>query len=426
MDLQNTTHKTRLYEKCLEVLSQEERKNLYPNFQNQASLAPFLDWYKINDTWYSKSTANSKSVNFLFPLEDYQYILSKTQRNSGSSRKKEYNKILQTKQKLSLFYGYLSTKKIKNLIKEAQKFPGYFSKNFFSLIEQRIDVVLYRSGLVPSILAARQLCLHEKVLLNSQYCVSSSTLLKPGDIISIPSLAFDLQSEDNNRIASLKNKGVITSPITQKKKKSLLRCNHYLQNLDLYLEDIQEKKKNLSFTFSDSIYFLLQALKRRYSRQKRYLSLSPSLQLEHKKETISFFTEFQLKFKDKAPTLFQKSEKDQNQDFQSILESNSIYLFISQFINLSPIFKKQLQYYLKKKEIELNLFSLSGQNQKQNYKSNTGFKGFKYQTVKKREYKPLHIEVSKSIGTFIYLYSPQRIKLPFTIDMDTIKKLTRI
>ncbi|MBJ6361731.1 hypothetical protein JFN88_10560, partial [Paenibacillus sp. MAHUQ-46] len=38
----------------------------------------------------------------------------------------------------------------------------------------------------------------------------------------------------------------------------------------------------------------------------------------------------------------------------------------------------------------------------------------------------LNLEIAKSINAFIYLYSPQRIQLPFLLNIDTLKKVNNI
>lgn len=397
MNIVHSTHKALLYEKCFQLLKKSE--NIEMNAEQLQSLSRKYP-QKIQNKWdYSQagdvSSGSKTSINFLFSLEEFQYELSKNR--SSFSRVKEYKKILTTKQKLSLFYGYISTKKLKNFIKEAGKFPGYFSKNFFSLLEQRVDVVLYRSGLVNSILTARQLCLHEKVLLNSQFCISPSTRLKPGDVLSIPSLA----GKNTTSIDNFDQKHFLLGRYKKRQLRSFSRCNAYLNSFSLPLQ-------NSNISISYLIQFLLQALKTRTFRRNEILLKSIVSSDIHsvsyplfQRETTYPFSQKELKRGSKTD-ISDINDQINDENLRSLLKSNILFALIIKLCSVSPLRKKQLQYYLKKKE--RNLLG----------------------RIEKRIYKPVHLEVSTSTSTIIYLYSPQRIELPFTIDIDTLKKLTRI
>jgi len=98
---------------------------------------------------------------------------------------------IKERKKLSFFYGNLTKKQLSNLFKSVTKAKGYFSKNVFSLLESRLDIVLYRSGLVKTINEARQLIKHEKIQVNEKSVFSPSRLIHPGDVISINKLNND-------------------------------------------------------------------------------------------------------------------------------------------------------------------------------------------------------------------------------------------
>lgn len=145
-----------------------------------------------------------KNIRLLYSIQDFlsmntqmkrHLILSRasTSRKEGNlantveRKSKVFAEILICLRKLKAFYGYIPLKQLNKIFVNAKKAPGYFSKNFFSLIERRLDVVLYRSGYAKNIIAARQACLHSKVLINSKVCNIPSTQLNPGDIISFSS-----------------------------------------------------------------------------------------------------------------------------------------------------------------------------------------------------------------------------------------------
>lgn len=72
---------------------------------------------------------------------------------------------------------------------------------FCSILERRLDVLLFRLGFVPTIFAAKQLIAHKKVKVNNYANSSFSRLLKKGDIISFdPSIYSDIQTVLINRL----------------------------------------------------------------------------------------------------------------------------------------------------------------------------------------------------------------------------------
>jgi len=99
---------------------------------------------------------------------------------------------LYLKQKISLFYGGLSQKYLKIILKKNTR--KKFSKNnkilllnllFINLIELRLDTVLYRTGFSSSFRKARQSINHGYILVNKIVVKNSSYILKKGDNITV-------------------------------------------------------------------------------------------------------------------------------------------------------------------------------------------------------------------------------------------------
>lgn len=120
-------------------------------------------------------------INILFSIDEFlfEFAKKKPQRRKSS----EFIQQLKERKKLSLFYGTISKKQLEKLINQAKIYQGYFNKNFFSLIERRLDIVLYRSGLVKNIVTAKHLISHKKILVNNQIINRASYIVNPGDII---------------------------------------------------------------------------------------------------------------------------------------------------------------------------------------------------------------------------------------------------
>jgi small subunit ribosomal protein S4 len=108
----------------------------------------------------------------------------------GGTPKKltQYAIRLEEKQKLRFNYG-LSEKKLVNYIKQAKKIKGASGTVLLQLLEMRLDNLVFRLGMAPTIAAARQLVGHKHILVNNS-CVSiASYQCQPGDIISVKDAA---------------------------------------------------------------------------------------------------------------------------------------------------------------------------------------------------------------------------------------------
>jgi small subunit ribosomal protein S4 len=104
----------------------------------------------------------------------------------GATQKKltQYAIRLEEKQKLRFNYG-LSEKQLMNYIKQAKKIKGATGSILLQLLEMRLDNVIFRLGMAPTIASARQLVGHKHITINNK-CVSiPSYQCQPGDTISV-------------------------------------------------------------------------------------------------------------------------------------------------------------------------------------------------------------------------------------------------
>ncbi|MGL5692485.1 MAG: 30S ribosomal protein S4 [Peptostreptococcaceae bacterium] len=104
----------------------------------------------------------------------------------GQGRKKvsNYGLQLREKQKVKRIYGVLETQ-FRNLYERADKMPGITGENLLSLLERRLDNVVYRMGLASSRKEARQLVNHGHFMLNGNKVDISSITVKTGDVITV-------------------------------------------------------------------------------------------------------------------------------------------------------------------------------------------------------------------------------------------------
>ncbi len=121
------------------------------------------------------------------------------QHGLAKKRKKtsEYGIQLKEKQKVKYTYGLLE-KQFRNLYDKASRMKGRKGENLILLLESRIDNLVFRMGIAPSRAAARQLVIHRHIVLNSEMCSIPSTIVKPGDIVSVRERSKSLEVIQNN------------------------------------------------------------------------------------------------------------------------------------------------------------------------------------------------------------------------------------
>ena len=106
------------------------------------------------------------------------------QHGATSKKLTQYAIRLEEKQKVRFNYG-ISEKKLMNYIKQAKRIKGATGTILLQLLEMRLDNLIFRLGLAPTIAAARQLVSHKHIMVN-QSCVSiPSYQCQPGDLLSV-------------------------------------------------------------------------------------------------------------------------------------------------------------------------------------------------------------------------------------------------
>lgn len=95
-----------------------------------------------------------------------------------------YNTQLREKQKVRRIYGLLE-KQFARLMQEADRKEGLSGENLLSLLERRLDNVIYRAGFAHSRRAARQLATHGHFLLNGRRVDIPSIRVNVGDKLEV-------------------------------------------------------------------------------------------------------------------------------------------------------------------------------------------------------------------------------------------------
>lgn len=114
----------------------------------------------------------------------------------GNSKRRvtftEYGAQLREKQKIKRIYGLLENQ-MRSYYEEAERMRGVTGENMLSLIERRLDNVVYRMGIAGSRKQARQLVNHGLITVNGKRVDIASFIVKVGDEISIKESKLEKQ-----------------------------------------------------------------------------------------------------------------------------------------------------------------------------------------------------------------------------------------
>jgi small subunit ribosomal protein S4 len=105
----------------------------------------------------------------------------------GAKRKKksDYGVLLDEQQKLKAVYGMMSRKQLLRAYKAALKQHGNTDHNLLSILESRLDNIVYKLRFAPTIFAAQQLISHGHVRVNGKKVDIKSFKVMPGMAISL-------------------------------------------------------------------------------------------------------------------------------------------------------------------------------------------------------------------------------------------------
>jgi len=99
---------------------------------------------------------------------------------------------LRAKQKLKGYYGDVTEKQFKRTYQEASSMKGDTGQNLIGLLEQRLDMVVYRAKFAPTIWSARQIVNHGHIRVNGVKCNIASRRVKVGDVVSLGDKAKEM------------------------------------------------------------------------------------------------------------------------------------------------------------------------------------------------------------------------------------------
>lgn len=330
----------------------------------------------INLSFLVKKAKNSK---FMLTLDEIKNDFSKKQIIYRKFSK--FKQQLKERKKLSLIYGYFPLKHLEKLCYKAFKLNGKFDDNFFFLIEKRLDFILYRIGFFFNIKTARQFISHKKILVNGKIVDIPSFYVKRGDIISI-------KFSEINKLQKLNIFTIKKYIFLNKNKDYLARIENFcffLNFFDIYYLLDKRKNKNLFFL-------------------KNYFQKNLDNLREGQKNTEFLINYFLVNFFSKNQSSFAKEDISSKIHEFLFLKSKK-FLKIESFINFlenSSTKYKNFYNFLKLKKIIYKEKNLRLK------------KSFIYDN------KPLNMEISYRYCTAIYMFSPQKLKFPASIDFHKI------
>ena len=118
----------------------------------------------------------------------------KSKRISARAGKKmsEYGLQLREKQKAKFIYGVLE-KPFRNYYDRADRMKGQTGSNLMTILETRLDNVVFRLGFARTRREARQVVLHKFITVNGKVINIPSYLVKAGDVIEVKESAKNIQ-----------------------------------------------------------------------------------------------------------------------------------------------------------------------------------------------------------------------------------------
>ncbi|MBQ3506039.1 MAG: 30S ribosomal protein S4 [Clostridia bacterium] len=126
----------------------------------------------------------------------------------GADRKKvsEYGLQLREKQKTKRIYG-VQEGQFRKYYEMADRMKGVTGENMLSLLERRLDNVVFRMGIGSSRAQARQLVTHAHFTVNGRNCDIASYCVKVGDVIAVKET-----KKDNKYFSEIKQMKVANMP----------------------------------------------------------------------------------------------------------------------------------------------------------------------------------------------------------------------
>lgn len=129
--------------------------------------------------------------SFKCPVTKRNYPAGQHGQKKARGKLSDYARQLREKQKAKYIYGLLE-RQFRTTFRRAEKLPGSAGVNFLSLLEKRLDNVVFRSGFATTKRLARQLVNHGHIEVNGKKVDIPSYTVRTGDKIVVRQAKKDL------------------------------------------------------------------------------------------------------------------------------------------------------------------------------------------------------------------------------------------
>ena len=109
-----------------------------------------------------------------------------------SRKMSEYGHQLREKQKAKIIYGVLE-KPFRNYYEKADKMKGMTGENLMTMLETRLDNVVFRMGFARTRREARQVVGHKHIYVNGRCINLPSYRVKAGDVVEVKESSKSIQ-----------------------------------------------------------------------------------------------------------------------------------------------------------------------------------------------------------------------------------------
>lgn len=187
------------------------------------------------------------------PYKLYSYGTSKFA-SQGNSLKKKFRNELVARKIFNYRHGGLLKKYLKKQMSKiySSREPRNPARIFVELFESRLDSVLYRSKVSPSVKNAQQLITHKHIKVNNLVERNKSHILKRGDCIKINSKSVSIVKNNLNRQLEERPDSILW-PIPP----NYLSINY--KTLEIIFGDIKDFDFSSSFTFKTDANLIIKS-----------------------------------------------------------------------------------------------------------------------------------------------------------------------
>ena len=162
-------------------------------------------------------------------------VIKQDSKDKKKSKDSPYKIRLNEKQKLRYNYG-ITESQLLRYVKEARRRKGLTGFLLMQLLEMRLDNIIFRLGLAPTIPAARQFVSHGHVMINKKRVNIPSFQCQPNDLISFskkPKTVALIKSNLNQGESLNPNDNISTSHLEFDSKSLTGKIINLIQRKDL-------------------------------------------------------------------------------------------------------------------------------------------------------------------------------------------------